>query len=226
MDAGREAREGGRVQGPLGPARLGPGETLQRSTCNFAQLRDQNSNLPLPCQCCNRAAIAVQSPTFSYPQVLLRRVRGVRVCRRHGLWTDRDRVFHPTRVAPPPLRDCRPLPARHPPPARPPIMDFGVDLASPPPDLPNAVAKLTKLPGTSFLVAPLAHPRYRRDHKRPRDEPMTRSDLVLNSNQWLPAASLGLAPSSTRCSVRRGWRTCTPSAPRSYTETSSQPTCC
>ena len=63
-------------------------------------------------------------------------------------------------------------------------MDFGVDCAAPPPDLPAAVAKLAKLPGTSFLVAPLAHPRYRRDHKRPRDEPMTRSDLVLNSTQW------------------------------------------
>ena len=62
--------------------------------------------------------------------------------------------------------------------------DFGVELTSPPADLPTSVAQLSKLPGASFLVTPLAHPRYRRDHKRPRDEPMTRSDLVLNSAQW------------------------------------------
>ena len=63
-------------------------------------------------------------------------------------------------------------------------MEFGVEYGAPPPDLPAAVATLSKLPGASLLVAPLAHPRYRRDKKRPYDEPMTRSDLVLNSTQW------------------------------------------
>ena len=38
--------------------------------------------------------------------------------------------------------------------------------------------------GCELLVAPLAHPRYRRDHRRPRDEPATRSDLLLHSGQW------------------------------------------
>ncbi len=65
--------------------------------------------------------------------------------------------------------------------------EVGVDLAAPPRDLAAAVQSLPTI-GTalspSLLVAPLAHPRYRRDHKRPRTEPMTRSDRVLGSAQW------------------------------------------
>ena len=66
-------------------------------------------------------------------------------------------------------------------------MEFGVDLGAPTSDLPMELASLPSLCPTlkpSLLVTPLAHPRYCRDHKRPRSEPMTRSDLLLSSNQW------------------------------------------
>lgn len=36
----------------------------------------------------------------------------------------------------------------------------------------------------NFCVVPLAHPRYWRDHRRPRHEQFTRSDLVLDSESW------------------------------------------
>lgn len=65
--------------------------------------------------------------------------------------------------------------------------EFGVDLAAPPRDLAAAVQSLATLCtalNPSLLVAPLAHPRYRRDYKRARTEPMTRSDRVLSSTQW------------------------------------------
>ena len=60
---------------------------------------------------------------------------------------------------------------------------LGVDLAAPPADLPERLASLKRL-GATLLVTPLAHPRYRRDHTRPLDEPMTRSDLLLSSGVW------------------------------------------
>lgn len=60
---------------------------------------------------------------------------------------------------------------------------LGVDPAAPPADLPKQLASLEGL-GAQLLVVPLAHPRYRRDHRRPRDEPATRSDLLLHSGQW------------------------------------------
>ena len=62
-------------------------------------------------------------------------------------------------------------------------IQYGVDLCAPPPELTDRIDLLKRL-GASLLVSPLAHPRYRRDHLRPLDEPMTRSDLVVNSNTW------------------------------------------
>ena len=66
--------------------------------------------------------------------------------------------------------------------------EFGIDLAAPPRDLPESVAALstTCSPPLSptILVVPLAHPRYRRNHRRPSGEPMTRSDRLLSSAQW------------------------------------------
>ena len=64
------------------------------------------------------------------------------------------------------------------------LPSLGIDLAAPPPDLPARLASL-QTHGASFIVSPLAHPRYRHDKKRPLDgDPMTRSDLVLDSQQW------------------------------------------
>lgn len=57
------------------------------------------------------------------------------------------------------------------------------------------------------LVTPLVHPRYRRNHERARDEPMTRSDLLLNSAQWgdqvLGKLSPWLQLDSPHTSIRR-----------------------
>ena len=65
--------------------------------------------------------------------------------------------------------------------------EFGIDLVAPPRDLAATVQSLPTFGSAvspTLLVAPLAHPRYRRNHKRARDEPMTRSDRVLSSAQW------------------------------------------
>ena len=61
---------------------------------------------------------------------------------------------------------------------------LGVDIAAPPTDLPAQLSEAVSGLGVELLVVPLAHPRYKRDHKRPRPEPMTRSDTQLSSDQW------------------------------------------
>ncbi len=63
-------------------------------------------------------------------------------------------------------------------------MDLGVDLGGVPSELPARLERSVNELGVQLIVAPLAHPRYRRDHKRPRTEPMTRSDMLLSSEQW------------------------------------------
>ena len=50
--------------------------------------------------------------------------------------------------------------------------------------LPAQLEEATERGQADFLVVPLAHPRYTRDHRRPRSEPFTRSDLLLNSVRW------------------------------------------
>lgn len=51
-------------------------------------------------------------------------------------------------------------------------------------DLKKHLALATDQWQANFCVVPLAHPRYWRDHRRPRAEQFTRSDLVLDSNAW------------------------------------------
>ena len=66
------------------------------------------------------------------------------------------------------------------------MVELGIDLAAPPSDLPAAVDGLPTLHShLTLLVTPLAHPRFRRDHKQPPSGlPMTRSDRLLSSARW------------------------------------------
>ena len=72
-------------------------------------------------------------------------------------------------------------------------MSIGVDVGGSTPDLRESLQAALQS-GAKFLVAPLVHPRYRRDHRKGRSEPMTRSDLLLNSDQWSDQVMGKLSP--------------------------------
>ena len=62
-------------------------------------------------------------------------------------------------------------------------MHLGVDVGGSSPNLRETLIAALQS-GAGFAVVPLFHPRYRRDHQKSRSEPATRSDLLLNSEQW------------------------------------------
>ena len=59
----------------------------------------------------------------------------------------------------------------------------GVEVTGVQSELPAALSSALQGEKARFLVVPLSHPRYRRDFRRPRNEPMTHSDLQLHSQQ-------------------------------------------
>jgi len=61
--------------------------------------------------------------------------------------------------------------------------DFGVETPSVY-DIPTLLDTAKEQWQANFCLVPLAHPRYWRDHRRPRAEQFTRSDLVLDSGAW------------------------------------------
>ena len=62
-------------------------------------------------------------------------------------------------------------------------MHIGVDVGGSTPNLKESLDAALKT-AAKFLVVPLVHPRYRRDSRKGRSEPLTRSDLLLTSDQW------------------------------------------
>lgn len=62
-------------------------------------------------------------------------------------------------------------------------VDFGVETPGAA-DVPELLDTAKKQWQANFCVVPLAHPRYWRDHRQPRQEQFTRSDLVLDSESW------------------------------------------
>ena len=97
-------------------------------------------------------------------------------------WTEAGEPSRPSRFAPARARTGATSP-RHDPAGRAMQVQVGVD-AGAVVDLAAELKEATERWGASFLTAPLAHPRHRRDARGSCVDAWTRSDLVLNSTQW------------------------------------------